>query len=92
VPLVTLTCTAQYCNMRSMNDGSTTTLGIQLVESRIGRPLAEYLRDEYLVAEKPQADIAAELGVNVSTVSRWMARYAIPTRVVGRRNRRRPAA
>ena len=54
--------------------------------------MADYLHEAYVVQERPQADIAADLGVNVSTVSRWMAHYRIPTRVVGHRKRRRSVA
>jgi hypothetical protein len=64
---------------------------MQIVESRLGRPVADYLRDAYLVRELPQTEIAAELGVDAATVSRWMARLGIATRVIGHRKRRRAA-
>jgi hypothetical protein len=87
-----LTCNLQRCNIHAMTDATDATLGMQLIEIRIGRPIADYLRDAYLVRELPQVDIAAELGVDVSTVSRWMARHGIQARVIGHRKRRRAVA
>jgi uncharacterized protein YjcR len=78
--------------MHGMSDATDATLGMQLVETRIGRPIADYLRDAYLIRELPQAEIADELGVDVSTVSRWMARHGIQARVIGHRKRRRAIA
>ena len=68
-----------------------TSIGIRYVESRIGRPVEDYLRDAYLVRELNQQDIADEIGVDISTVSRWMRLYGIQVRVVGRKYRRRRA-
>lgn len=75
-----------------MEDVPTATQGMQLVEARLGRDLADYLRDAYEVRELAQVDIAAEIGVDAATVSRWMARYGIETRVIGHRKTRRTAA
>lgn len=75
-----------------MTEANTSTLGIQLAEARLGRPIGEYLREAYVVAERPQADIAADLGVDPATVSRWMKRCGIQTRVIGHRKRRRATA
>lgn len=75
-----------------MNDSSPATLGMRLVETRLGRPLNEFLHDAYVVQERPQVEIAAELGVDAATVSRWMAKFGIQTRVVGHRKRRGRAA
>jgi CRP-like cAMP-binding protein len=80
------------CKIYGMTDATDATLGMQLVETRLGRPVAEVVRDAYLVRELPQADIAAELGVDAATVSRWMARFGIQARVIGHRKRRRTAA
>ena len=77
--------------MHSMNDSPTATIGMQLVESRLGRPVREYLHDAYIVQERPQADIAAEIGVDAATVSRWMRRFGIQSRVIGHRKRRAAA-
>lgn len=75
-----------------MNDSNPATLGMRLVETRLGRPVSEYLHDAYVVQERPQADIADELGVDAATVSRWMRKFGIETRVVGHRKRSRTAA
>lgn len=75
-----------------MNDAAPSTIGMQIVEARIGRPVDEYLRDAYVTRELHQAEIAAELGVDPATVSRWMARYGISTRVIGPRRRKESAA
>lgn len=74
-----------------MTDATTVTAGMQLVEARLGRPLDDYLRDAYLDRELAQSDIAAEIGVDAATVSRWMARFGIQSRLVGRKRRRRAA-
>lgn len=86
-----LTCILQTRKMYAMTDAPAATLGMQLVETKIGRPVAEYLRDAYIVREMTQADIASDLGIDTATVSRWMARHGIPARVIGHRKRRRAA-
>lgn len=53
------------------------------VETRIGRPLEDFLAERYLVANQTQ--IAAELGVSNATVSRWMRELDIETRFPGQR-------
>lgn len=74
-----------------MNGDTPATLGMQLVETRLGRSVREYLHDAYIVQELPQGEIAEALGVDAATVSRWMRKFGIPARVVGHR-KRRPAA
>lgn len=71
-----------------MSEGTYSTLGTQLVEARVGRPIADYLREAYVVRQLPQADIAVALGVNTSTVSRWMRQLGIEARVIGHKKRR----
>ena len=80
--------------MPSMNAANPPSLGMQLVEARVGLPIDVYLRDAYVVRELGQADIAAEIGVNPATVSRWLRAFGIQTRVIGHRKRSRgePAA
>ena len=80
-----------------MTDIPAVTQGMQQVEARLGRSLDEYLRDAYQTRELAQVDIVSELGwlgvtVNASTVSRWMARCGIETRVIGHRKRTRRTA
>jgi hypothetical protein len=65
---------------------------MQQVEARLGRDLGDYLRDAYGVRELAQVDIAAEIGVDAATVSRWMRRFGIEARVIGHRKTRRAAA
>jgi DNA-binding MarR family transcriptional regulator len=61
------------------------TLGMQLIERQLGRPLEEYLREQYLKRERTQREIAEDLGVDVGSVSRWMERLGIPSRRIGYR-------
>ena len=52
----------------------------QRVEHEFGAPLPDLLNRLYHEQGQSQADIARTWGVRVSTVSDWMAKYAIPTR------------
>lgn len=54
---------------------------MQLVEHRIGQPLEDYFQKEYVTRRRSQSEIAAELGVDVGSVSRWMARLGIAARL-----------
>lgn len=60
------------------------TAAMQLIEHRIGRPLAEFLTERYVTEGRSQREIAEELGVDVGSVSRWMARLRVPARAAGR--------
>jgi hypothetical protein len=51
------------------------------LEARLGVDLADFLRDRYDVQRKTQPEIAAELGIDAATVSRWMAWFGIETRL-----------
>lgn len=53
---------------------------MQRVEHRLGRSLEDYFQERYVVEGLDQRQIAAELGKNVGTVSRWMERLRIPAR------------
>jgi transposase len=53
------------------------------VEKRIGRELEGYLAEAY--QSKTQEQIAAELGVDRSTVNRWMRDLDIEARFPGQR-------
>jgi hypothetical protein len=53
------------------------------VEARIGRPLEDWLAEQYLT--KTQPEMADELGVSGASVSRWMRELGIETRFPGQR-------
>lgn len=53
---------------------------MQLIEHRIGQSLEGYFEREYVTRGRSQSDIAADLGVDVGSVSRWMARLGIAAR------------
>lgn len=55
--------------------------GMRRLEGRLGIDLHERIRERYVVEGKTQQQIADELGVDVATVSRWMARLGIETRL-----------
>lgn len=61
------------------------TRGMQIVEARIGQPLEEYLEEKYHGEGLTTVQIAAALGVDNSTVSRWMAALRIEARYLGPR-------
>jgi len=56
---------------------------MQRVERRIGRPLEEYLAAAY--RSKTQEQIGIELGVDRSTVNRWMLALDIEARFPGQK-------
>ncbi len=58
---------------------------MQILESRLGRPLDEYLRERYERDGWTTSAIARELGIESSTVSRWMAHLGIEARLFGPR-------
>lgn len=51
------------------------------LEQRRGIDLEEFIRDRYERQGKTQAEVADELEVDVATVSRWMSRLGIETRL-----------
>jgi DNA-binding MurR/RpiR family transcriptional regulator len=54
-----------------------TTPGMRQVEERIGRSMTLYLQDAYNDRQLSMAQIGAELGVDKTTVSRWMRQLGI---------------
>lgn len=69
-----------------------TTKGMRQVEERIGRPLYIYLQDAYNDRGLSMIQIGQEIGVDKTTVSRWMRQLGIRgIRYVGYTGKR-PAA
>lgn len=54
----------------------------QKIEHRLGRPIEDYIRERYEAGAK-MSEIGEELGVNFSTISRWMAQLGIEARSTG---------
>jgi transposase-like protein len=61
------------------------TRAMQLIERQIEEDLEVFLRRRYLVEGASTVQIAAELGVNSGTVSRWMAHFDVEARLMGPR-------
>lgn len=64
-------------------DSVSKTKPMRRVERRIGRPLEEYLAEAY--QSKTQEQIGSELGVDRSTVNRWMRDLDIEARFPGQK-------
>lgn len=56
---------------------------MQLIEHRYRRPIETLLMDWYWREHRSLRDIAGELGVNKTTVYRWLVLYDIARRPVG---------
>lgn len=50
------------------------------VETRLGKPVEEIIRELYIDRDMLQADVAAELGISGPTLSIWMLKLGIPAR------------
>jgi hypothetical protein len=70
----------------------TTTPGMEVVQRRAGRPIADILQDLYVTREWTLAEVGDEIGVDAATVSRWLRKHGIQTRVIGHKKRRTAAA
>lgn len=57
------------------------TRGMRRLETRLGIDLRAFLSDRYETEGKTQQQIADELKVDVATVSRWMTKLGIETRL-----------
>jgi transposase len=51
------------------------------IEARRGIDLGAFLQQRYELEGRTQAEIADELGVDISTITRWMARLGIEARL-----------
>lgn len=61
------------------------TRGMLIVEARLGESLESYLRRRYEDNGLTTSQIAAELGLNNGTISRWLAHFGIEARYLGPR-------
>lgn len=61
------------------------TKPMRVIEARMGRPLEELFRELYVERGLTQAEVAAHLGIEASTVSRWMTALGIEARFPGQR-------
>ncbi len=59
----------------------TRTRGMKRLEKRLGIDVPARLRERYVDEGKTQQEIADELKVDVATVSRWMTKLGIETRL-----------
>lgn len=57
---------------------------MELAEVRLGRPLEVFIREEYVSKGRMQREVAAELGIDTSTLSHWMRTLGIDARPKGR--------
>lgn len=55
------------------------------MEHRLGEPIESYLQRRYIVDRATTITIAADLGLNNATVSRWLRELGIETRLTGQR-------
>ena len=60
----------------------------QMLEAELGRDLPALLEELYGRDGLSQAEIAEKLGLDASTVSRWMRQWGIPLRYGAARRRR----
>lgn len=63
------------------------TRGMLKTEHRLGEPIESYLQRRYIGDGATTQVIADDLGVNVGTVSRWLALVGIDARLTGQRGR-----
>lgn len=56
-------------------------------QARLGRSLADELRERYLERGETLAEIGSVLGVSEATVSRWLVRVGVEARFPGQRPR-----
>lgn len=57
---------------------------MQLAELKVKRPLADFIRDEYVEKGRMSREVAGDLGIDTSTLSRWMRELGIDARPKGR--------
>ena len=67
----------------------TATRGMRQVEDRLGMSLHAYLLDAYLGRGLATSAIGAAVGVDKTTVARWLRHYGVEARYVGYRGRAR---
>ncbi len=57
------------------------TKGMVALEQRFGRPVEDIVRERYVRDGASMPTVARELGIDTSTLSRWMVRWKIPARI-----------
>jgi transposase-like protein len=57
---------------------------MELAEVRLGSPLKAWIHQEYVVKGRMQREVAADLGIDTSTLSHWMRNLGIDARPKGR--------
>lgn len=58
---------------------------MQLLQARLGRPLEDVVTDLYITKGMTLAEVATELEVGESTLSRWLTQLGIEARRPGSR-------
>jgi transposase-like protein len=61
--------------------GGSKTRGMAILEERLGRPVRDVIQERYVEGGESMETVAAALGIDTSTLSRWMVRLSIPARV-----------
>lgn len=56
-----------------------------VAQAEVGEPLGQYLNRRYHTQGATLAEIAADLRIEISTASRWLAQFGIAARRPGRR-------
>jgi transposase-like protein len=57
------------------------------MQSRLGRPLRGYVEERYQTDGLTLAELAADLGIGVTTLRKWMRLLGIEPRFPGQRGR-----
>jgi hypothetical protein len=66
---------------------SNETEPMRRIQSRLGRPLKDYLTERYLTDGCTTTQIAADLGIHPVTVTRWLRFFGVELRFPGQRGK-----
>lgn len=79
----------RFCHCARMHGRTRVkSAGMQVVEDRFGKPIEQLLRELYDAEGLTQDQIATRIGMDVTTVRRWMDRFGIESRWLGPRTRK----